>query len=61
MYVDESGDSGLPSDGSPTRYFCLSGLVVHELRWQGGAYFRRLDPILCKVASISDPLGIVRL
>lgn len=34
MYVDESGDSGLPSDGSPTRYFCLSGLVVHELRWQ---------------------------
>src|SRR5260370_452580 len=34
MYVDESGDSGLPSDKSPTRYFCLSGLVVHELRWQ---------------------------
>lgn len=34
MYVDESGDSGLPTDNSPTRYFCLSGLVVHELRWQ---------------------------
>ncbi|WP_168188080.1 DUF3800 domain-containing protein [Hahella sp. CCB-MM4] len=31
MYVDESGDSGLV--GSPTRYFCLSGLVIHELRW----------------------------
>lgn len=31
MYVDESGDSGLV--GSPTRYFILSGLVVHELRW----------------------------
>ena len=34
MYVDESGDCGLPADGSPTRYFCLTGLVVHELRWQ---------------------------
>jgi hypothetical protein len=33
MYADESGDCGLPSDGSPTRYFCLSGVVVHELRW----------------------------
>lgn len=31
MYVDESGDCGLT--GSPTRYFVLSGLVVHELRW----------------------------
>lgn len=33
MYVDESGDSGLPSDNSPSRHFCLSGIVVHELRW----------------------------
>jgi hypothetical protein len=32
MYADESGDSGLM--GSPTRYFVLSGLVVHELRWR---------------------------
>ncbi|NLF06395.1 MAG: DUF3800 domain-containing protein [Pirellulaceae bacterium] len=32
-YADESGDCGMPSDGSPTRYFCLSGVVVHELRW----------------------------
>jgi Protein of unknown function (DUF3800) len=31
MYVDESGDCGLT--GSPTRYFVLSGLVVHELNW----------------------------
>ncbi len=31
MYVDESGDSGLV--GSPTEYFVLSGLVVHESRW----------------------------
>lgn len=33
LYVDESGDTGLPAQGSPTRYFALSGLVVHELRW----------------------------
>ena len=32
MYVDESGDCGLKN--SPTRYFTLSGLVVHELRWR---------------------------
>lgn len=31
LYVDESGDTGLV--GSPTKYFCLSGLVFHELRW----------------------------
>jgi hypothetical protein len=32
MYVDESGDPGLQN--SPTRYFVLSGLVMHELRWR---------------------------
>ena len=32
MYVDESGDVGLV--GSPTRYFILTGLVVHESRWR---------------------------
>src|SRR5438128_2198790 len=32
MYVDESGDAGLIN--SPTRYFVLTGLVVHELRWR---------------------------
>ncbi len=31
MYVDESGDVGLQD--TPTRYFVLSGLAVHELRW----------------------------
>ena len=31
MYVDESGDSGITN--SPTRYFVLTGIVVHELRW----------------------------
>ena len=32
MYVDESGDCGLVN--TPTRYFVLTGLVVHELRWR---------------------------
>lgn len=32
MYVDESGDTGLV--GSPTDYFALSGLVIHESRWR---------------------------
>jgi hypothetical protein len=31
MYVDESGDVG--TINSPTRYFVLSGLVIHEKRW----------------------------
>lgn len=31
MYVDESGDAGLVN--SPTRYFVLTGMVLHELRW----------------------------
>lgn len=35
MYVDESGDCGKPSDNSPCRYFCLTGVVVHELDWRG--------------------------
>jgi len=32
MYVDESGDVGLSS--SPTQYFILSAIVIHELRWK---------------------------
>lgn len=33
MYVDESGDIGaLPA--SPTRYFILSPIVIHEMKWR---------------------------
>jgi len=32
MYVDESGDCGI--NQSPTQYFILTGIVVHELRWR---------------------------
>lgn len=31
LYADDSGDTGLQN--SPSRYFCLSGLVVHETHW----------------------------
>lgn len=31
MYVDESGDCGLVN--SPTRYFILTGIVLHETDW----------------------------
>jgi hypothetical protein len=32
MYVDGSGDPGLIN--SPSRYYVLSGVILHELRWQ---------------------------
>lgn len=32
MYTDESGDTGLVN--SPVSHFILTGIVVHELRWQ---------------------------
>lgn len=32
LYVDESGDVGLHN--SPTRYFILSAIVVHEMKWR---------------------------
>lgn len=32
MYVDESGDTGL--ENSPSDYFVLSGIVVHEEHWR---------------------------
>ena len=31
MYVDESGDIGI--EKTQTRYFILSALVIHELKW----------------------------
>jgi hypothetical protein len=32
MYVDESGDTGLSR--SPTSYFALTGIIIHESRWR---------------------------
>ncbi|MFB9274710.1 DUF3800 domain-containing protein [Cohnella cellulosilytica] len=39
VYVDESGDIGLQA--SPTQYFALSALVVHESQWR-----RLLDDVI---------------
>jgi hypothetical protein len=33
MYIDESGDPGI-HENSPTRYFIMSSIVFHELRWR---------------------------
>ncbi len=51
MYVDESGDCGLKN--SPTRYFVLRGLVVHELRWQSC-----LDQIIAFRRRIRQQFGL---
>lgn len=51
IYVDESGDVGLVS--SPTRYFVLSGLVVHELRWNAV-----LDGIIAFRGSLKNFYGL---
>ncbi len=44
MYVDESGDVGCAN--SPTRYFVLSAIVFHELKWRSSldslVSFRRM-------------------
>ena len=52
MYVDESGDSGL--QGSPTRYFVLTGMVVHELRWR-----RALDEFIAFRQSMRSKFGLL--
>ncbi len=52
MYVDESGDVGMSAQ-SPTRYFVLTGIVVHELRWQTS-----LDQILSFRQRMKSSFGL---
>lgn len=72
MYVDGSGDSGLTD--SPTRHYVLTGIVLHELRWQGYLdqiiEFRRrmratfglpLSAELHAAAMINNPGELVRI
>jgi hypothetical protein len=33
IYIDDSGDTGLPSKGSPTEAFVLSCVIVHDKDW----------------------------
>jgi len=51
MYVDESGDSGVAN--SPTKYFALSSLIVHELRWQAC-----LDRLIAFRRRMKDKFGL---
>jgi Protein of unknown function (DUF3800) len=53
MYVDESGDTGLV--GSPSRFFVLSGIVVHERNWRN--FIERLVSFRKTLKSVYD-LGI---
>jgi hypothetical protein len=72
MYVDESGDPGLTN--SPTKYYVLTGLVIHELRWKpcldGLISFRRrlkagfglrLREEFHAAAMLTRPGGLVRI
>ena len=45
MYVDGSGDSGLQD--SPTRYYVLTGVVLHEIKWQ--TYLDQLVAFRCRM------------
>jgi len=51
MYVDESGDVGL--ENSPSRYFILTGLVIHELRWRD-----TLEQIISFRRQMRDKFGL---
>jgi len=72
IYVDGSGDPGLV--GSPTQYYVLSGLVVHELRWQhcldqlvafrkrmNGTFGLRLREEIHAAAMINSPGELMRI
>ena len=72
MYVDESGDPGV--QGSPSRYYILSGIVVHELRWldylnqisdfrrrMQGAFGLRMREEISGSAMMSKPGTLVRI
>jgi len=51
MYVDESGDTGVTN--SPTKFFVLSALVVHELRWSAA-----LDQLIAFRRRMRDKYGL---
>ena len=72
MYVDESGDPGI--QGSPSRYYVLSGIVIHELRWldclnqiinfrrrMQGSFGLRMREEISGSAMMSKPGPLVRI
>jgi len=74
MYVDESGDCGLQLHNSPTRYFVLTGVVLHERMWKNtldrlinfrrrlrASFGLRLREELHAAAMINHPGDLVRI
>ncbi len=51
MYVDESGDTGI--ENSPSEFFVLSSLIVHELRWSAA-----LDRLIAFRRRMRDTFGL---
>jgi hypothetical protein len=51
MYVDESGDSGMQN--SPSNYFALSALVIHETRW-----YETLDKVIAMRQHLKSTYGL---
>lgn len=51
MYVDESGDTGIRN--SPSRYFCISAIVIHESSWKNV-----LDDLILFRQQLKDKFGI---
>jgi hypothetical protein len=51
MYTDESGDVGMQN--SPTQFFILSAIVIHELRWRSV-----LDDLVNFRRSLRDTKGL---
>lgn len=52
MYVDESGDSG--KINSPTKYFILSAVIVHESSWQS-----LLDDLISLKRAFKNKYGLL--
>ena len=52
MYIDESGDTG--KINSPTKYFVLSAIVMHETNWQN-----ILDDLILFRKSLKNQYGLL--
>lgn len=52
MYIDESGDVG--TNNSPTRYFVLSAIILHESAWQNV-----LDDLITFRRSLKSRYGLL--
>jgi len=51
-YCDESGDIGIKN--SPSRYFCLSGIIIHEHSWR-----QMLDELIAFRRHLKNKYGLL--